>query len=190
MPYNKKKKNHLKRVIGESTLTFEELYTVLTQIEACLNSRPLCPMTSDPTDLSVLTPGHFLVGDALVIPPEPSYLDKNGNSLTRWRLVQKMVHDFWNIWSTEYLSRLQQRPKWVNKHRNIKINELVLIKDNRLPPSKWLLGRITAVHPGKDAQVRVVSVQCGGSIIKRPITKISPLPINTSEDTTVMESNV
>lgn len=186
----KSTKHHLKRVIGESTLTFEELYTVLTQIEACLNSRPLCPMTSDPTDLSVLTPGHFLVGDALVIPPEPSYLDKNGNSLTRWRLVQKMVHDFWNIWSTEYLSRLQQRPKWVNKHRNIKINELVLIKDNRLPPSKWLLGRITAVHPGKDAQVRVVSVQCGGSIIKRPITKISPLPINTSEDTTVMESNV
>lgn len=120
----KSTKHHLKRVIGDSTLTFEELYTVLTQIEACLNSRPLCPMTSDPTDLQVLTPGHFLVGDALVIPPEPSFLDKNGNTLTRWRLVQKMVQDFWNIWSNEYLSRLQQRPKWVNKHRNIGINEL------------------------------------------------------------------
>ncbi|KMQ86917.1 gag-pol protein, partial [Lasius niger] len=57
-------KHHLRRVIGESTLTFEEMSTVLSQIEACLNSRPLLALTDDPEDVSALTPGHFLIGSA------------------------------------------------------------------------------------------------------------------------------
>ena len=55
-------KHHLKQVIGESQLSFAELYTVFTQVEACLNSRPLSPLSNDPNDLEPLTPGHFLVG--------------------------------------------------------------------------------------------------------------------------------
>ncbi|CAH2090125.1 unnamed protein product [Euphydryas editha] len=52
-------KYHLKRVVGGSTLTFEELSTVLCQIEACLNSKPLSRGSNDPEDPVPLTPGHF-----------------------------------------------------------------------------------------------------------------------------------
>ncbi|KOX72524.1 hypothetical protein WN51_03118 [Melipona quadrifasciata] len=55
-------KQHLLRVVGETRLTFDELYNVLTQVESCMNSRPLHPLSSDPADLNPLTPGHFLIG--------------------------------------------------------------------------------------------------------------------------------
>ncbi|XP_072400874.1 uncharacterized protein [Diabrotica undecimpunctata] len=66
-------KHHLHRVIGESILTFEEYSTLLTQIEATLNSRPLYPMSSDPNDLNPITPSHLLIGHALTSPPDPLY---------------------------------------------------------------------------------------------------------------------
>lgn len=61
-------KTHLCRVIGEQILSVEEFYTVLAQIEAVLNSRPLCLMSSDPNDLTILSPGHFLTTEPLMRP--------------------------------------------------------------------------------------------------------------------------
>lgn len=49
-----------------------------------------------------------------------------------------------------------------------------LMKD--IPPSKWPLGRISKLHPGKDGQVRVVTVRTQTSTLKRPIVKLCPLP--------------
>lgn len=65
-------KNHLKRIIGVSTLTYEELSTLICQIEACLNSRPLYPLTDNSDELVPLTPGHFLIGGPLNTVPEPN----------------------------------------------------------------------------------------------------------------------
>lgn len=173
----KSMKFHLKRTIGDSKLTYEELSTLLTQIESCLNSRPLAPITSDPSDLTALTPGHFLIGDALLSPPDQANINDNISLLSRWKLVQRYFQTISNRWKTEYMSRLQQRPKWVKQMQNIQINDLVLIKDLNTSPCQWPLARVIATHPGDDNLVRVVTLQTSNGVFKRCISKICPLPI-------------
>lgn len=169
-------KSHLIRVIGEQTLTFEELLTLLTQIEALLNSRPLCPLSSDPNDMSVLTPGHFLTLEPLVSCPDPDLSNLKLNTLSRWQLIQKLNADFWKRWKSEYLNTLQQRLKWTSPCSTIKLNTLVLIKDENKHPLQWTLGRIVELHSGSDGRTRVVTVQTKTGKFKRPIVKLCPLP--------------
>ncbi|XP_046145736.1 uncharacterized protein LOC123989070 [Osmia bicornis bicornis] len=105
-------KYHLRRTIGELLLTFEEFSTLLTQIEAVLNSRLLEPLSDDPDDISALTPGHFLIGSALNTIPEPSLLEVSPARLSKWQLIQQRVQHFWSQWSRHYLQRLQSISKW------------------------------------------------------------------------------
>ncbi|GFU95958.1 integrase catalytic domain-containing protein [Trichonephila clavipes] len=115
----------LKRVVGETKLTNEEFETFLTQIEACLNSRPLTPISNDPNDLSTLTPdGHFIIGRPLTSIPEHNYIDSNNSYLTRWQQNQKLVQQFWKSWHKEYLTGLQQRSKWLLPTKNFQVNDL------------------------------------------------------------------
>lgn len=169
-------KYHNRCIIGDSTLTYEELTTFLVQVECCLNSRPLYPMSSDPTDLNVLTPSHFLIGSAFNTIPERSLLNSNPSSITRWQMVQRMLQRFWAQWSAEYLHTLQQRKKWDQEKPNFAVGDVVLITDDNQPPSSWSLGRISEIHPGSDDKVRVVTVKSARQTIKRSITKLARLP--------------
>lgn len=74
-------KTHFRKEAGAFKFTFEELSTLLARIEAYLNSRPLSPMSEDPSELAVLTPGHFLFGSPILAPAEPS-IDSNPLSLS------------------------------------------------------------------------------------------------------------
>ena len=101
-------KHHLRRAIGDKTFTFEELSTVLVEIEACLNSRPLCPLSSDIEDLNVLTPSHFLIGDSSTVIPDAERPDIPEHRLDRFHLLQELRNRFWRRWSSEYLQHLQE----------------------------------------------------------------------------------
>ncbi|XP_047519792.1 uncharacterized protein LOC125059418 [Pieris napi] len=154
----KSTKYHLLRVLGNSKLTFEELYTVLTQIEAILNSRPLTPLSTHPEDLTPLTPGHFLIGRPLTAIPTESYVDHNFTHLSRFRRIEQLRQHFWTRWSKEYISELQKRTKWQTQGNPLQIDSLVLLKEENLPPMKWKLGRIVALFPGADDVVRVAEI--------------------------------
>nr|CAH7736537.1 unnamed protein product [Callosobruchus chinensis] len=170
-------KSHLIRVIGTAVLTFEDLYTTLTQIESILNSRPLCPMSEDPNDLSFLTPGHFLVGSRLDMLPEEDVTEIRSNRINKYQQILQISQSFWKVWSKDYLQHIQQRQKWFQKPENLKPGMLVLLHENS-PPLRWKMGRIMDVHPGCDNVVRVVSIRTAHGILKRAVTRISVLPID------------
>lgn len=172
----KSAKHHLKRVMGDTVLTLPQLITLTTQVEAMLNSRPLTPLSSDPSDMTALTPGHFLVGAPLMATPEPEVRDLPSNRLKHWQLVQSFHQRIWQRWSLEYLHMLQQRSKWTQASENLKIGDLVLVHMNT-PPLTWPLARIIAVHPGPDGVVRVVDLKTPNGHLTRPVVKVFPLPL-------------
>jgi hypothetical protein len=171
----KSTKYHLIRVLGNSHLTYEELNTSLVQIEAILNSRPMTPMSSDPEDYAPITPGHFLIGRPLTSLPVEDLRDCSYTHLTRHKRIEQLRQHFWERWSKEYVSELQQRVKWKQNQDSLQLNTLVVVKDDSLPPLKWKLGRITALHPGADGISRVASIKTATGVIRRAFARICPL---------------
>ncbi|XP_033231638.1 uncharacterized protein LOC117182645 [Belonocnema kinseyi] len=129
-------KHHLRRVIKNHILTFDELTKLTWQIEACLNFRPIGPVSHETDRLSSLTPGHFLNGGAPLSLPERSMLDLIEQYPKCWKLFQQRLEQFWRLWRHDYLNTLQQRNKWRHKNPNLEPGTLVLIKNEDLPPGK------------------------------------------------------
>ena len=168
-------KFHLLRVIGDRPLTFEEFATVLARVEAVLNSRPLCTLSSDVDDLPYLTPGHFLIGTSLLSPPEADYSDAIP-LIKRWQLTRQIAQHFWRRWSSEYLQTLQQRSKWTRSSENLSPGDLVFLITPNSTPLNWPCGRITRVFPGADQVVRVAEVRTSAGTYRRPVAKLVRLP--------------
>ncbi|XP_055913226.1 uncharacterized protein LOC129946883 [Eupeodes corollae] len=180
----KSAKFHMKRILQDASLTFQELNTIIIQIESVLNSRPITPISDNPSDLYALTPGHFIIGCPLTCLPEPDVLEvKSINSLSRYQLLQWYFQMFWKRWSTEYLQNLQLRTKWKQSQsqNNLRIGDVVLIVEENSPPLKWKLGKIIEVQPGKDDIVRKATVKTSTGIIERASMKLRRLPIEIEE---------
>jgi hypothetical protein len=148
----------LRRITGTSTLTLEELMTALHQISACLTSRRITPLSTDPNDGGELTPGHLLIGRSLQAAPDPDVSHVSENQPSRWQLSQ----EFWNRWTKEHQTELQQRNKWIQPRESIAVGDPVPIKENYMPPLKLARGRVSELHPRKNfipSQVRVVTLK-------------------------------
>ncbi|XP_055604816.1 uncharacterized protein LOC129753047 [Uranotaenia lowii] len=175
----KSAKHHLLREIGQTNITYEDMTTLLTEVEMCLNSRPLIPIPTEPDDIEALTPGHFLVGGSLRAPPDEDVAEVPDNHLTHWKLTQKRFQRIWRRWYPEYLQQLQSR---ATKHQKpatvIQEGSMVVIHDDLLPPAQWPLGIVKKLHPGKDGVVRVVTLRTGKrEDVRRCVNKLALLPM-------------
>ena len=171
-------KHHMLRVIGNTCISFEEMSTILTQIEAYLNSRPLCQIPSDPSDPQALTPGHFLIGRPLMALTDADLLQCTHEKFSLWQFMQQCTQHLWKEWSRDYLHQLQQCHNWPTESKNIQPGTVVLVKDDHIPPLHWKLGVTEDVHYGGDELVRVADVRTQSGIFRRAIHKLCPLPVD------------
>ncbi|XP_041449058.1 uncharacterized protein LOC121404136 [Drosophila obscura] len=170
-------KQHLYRSLGSSLFGFDELRTLVCQIQAAINSRPLLAISENPEDLGVLKPGHFLIGRPLMEFPEPDVTNLNFNRLDCWQRVACAQQIFWKRWSEEYLTLLQQRAKWRTPQPSIQVNDIVCIKDENLPPLKWPLARVIDIIAGADGTVRVAVLKTPSGTTRRAVNKLCVLPV-------------
>ncbi|GFU97555.1 integrase catalytic domain-containing protein [Trichonephila clavipes] len=170
-------KFHFEREAGNSRFTYEKFLTIMTQIKGVLNSRPFAPLSTDIDDLLVLTPAHFLIGRPITSISEPNIIHIETNRLNIYKIITKIVQSIWKRWSNIYLSNFQQRSTWKFERDNARVGDLVLFKEDNFAVSKRLMGRLIEVFPGKDNQIRVVTIKTQHGVVRRPISKICILPM-------------
>ena len=139
----------------------EALRTLFCGAQAIVNSRPLTvDSLVEPLSPNPLTPNHLLtLKTKVVLPPPGIFQDADIYSRKRWRRVQHLANEFWIRWKKEYLLSLQKRQKWLKVHRNMRVGDIVIIKDDEfVPRNKWPLARVTDTFPSADGYVRNVKL--------------------------------
>ncbi|XP_039863534.1 uncharacterized protein LOC120718871 [Simochromis diagramma] len=160
--------------MGSSKLTHEVLTTFMAEVSAIVNSRPLVPVSNDPTDPFILTPASLLTQKVDPCPVPEGDFGHNDLLKQQWRRVQSLSNTFWDRWRKQYLSTLQCRTKWTSDRPNLKQGSVVLLKDSQCSRNDWPLGIIVDVYPSKDGRVRKVQVK----VIKKEGPKLYVRPVN------------
>ena len=173
------------------SLDDESFVTLMTEVEAIVNSRPLTLEDVNDPESRPLAPANLLTMKSKVVMPPPGvFQEADVYSRKRWRAVQYMANQFWTRWRKEYLLSLQARSKWTDKKRNLMKGDVVLLKDEDVGRNKWPMGIVVDTFPGTDGLVRSVEVKvAAGSVLKRPVNKLVLL-LETSESVPSAASNV
>ena len=165
-------KQPLRKILGKAFLSYTELNTVLTDIEAVINSRPLTLVGDDVRDPEPITPAHLAIGRSLRSLPDTSSVTQSSNLVHRYLYRQRLVNQFWKRWSKSYLQELNVCQKWNTAQPDVKVGDVVLISEDNVRRCKWPMGRIVDVHPGKDGLVRTVTLKTKAGQLKRPVQRL------------------
>ena len=189
-------KRCLRKAVGKNCLSYDELLTLVTEVEAVLNSRPLTYISSEEVE-EPLTPSHLMLGFRVMSLPDPSSLhDPDFNESGSECLTQRRAHvcrvlkNFWRRWKREYLTELREfhRTKTQGGSKyTLQVGEIVTIYDENHPRGMWRLGRVEDLIKGVDGVVRGVSVRTLSSkgqvrTLHRPVQHIYPLEVRSCQD--------
>ncbi|KAI5727986.1 hypothetical protein M8J77_009660 [Diaphorina citri] len=168
-------KQLLKRVLGKSRVTCEELLTMLSDCEAVMNSRPLSYMSEDKSETSFLTPAMFL--QDIIENGVPEYdLIQDTDLGKRFKYRQELVQELRKKFRDEYLGQLQ--PLSVKRvDKPLQVGEIVLIGDDNIKRVNWPTGIITEIVEGKDGHARVVKLRTAEGTLTRPVQRIFRLEL-------------
>lgn len=146
----------------------------MCEVESIINSRPLTVISSDVNDPYPLSPNQILtMKTSIVLPPPGKFQHNDVYMRRRWRRVQYLCNLFWSRWKREYLPTLQERTKWNKVKRNLKVDDVVLVKDENAPRNVWPMGVVTfSVHSDSKGLVRSVVLRTHTTELHRPVNKL------------------
>ena len=183
-------KRCLKKTLRNAKLDYDELHTVLVEIESTLNSRQLTYVSSDELD-EPITPSHLVVGRRVnSIPIVSSAMieevdDSSSGVEARRNYLQKILTHFWIRWSREYVADLRTRDRAKDRAEGkftASAGDVVTVHEDGLPRGLWRLGKIESVIPGNDGEIRAAVVKVKSkkgrtTLLKRPVQKLFPLEL-------------
>ena len=145
--------------LGKPQLTHELLITLMAEVVAIVNARPISALPSDPDDPLPLSPAMLLTMKTRPAGPPPGqFLRPDIYAHGRQRRVQFLAEQFWTRWQREYLQSLQPRRKWTETQRDLHVRDVVLMRDESQHRNDWPLGRISEAIRSEDDRVRKVKV--------------------------------
>ncbi|XP_052062914.1 uncharacterized protein LOC127702663 [Mytilus californianus] len=157
------------------SLTHDVLNTLMAEVSAIVNSRPLVPVSTDPENPLILTPAMLLTQktDYIFTSDQLGEFDRQDLCLAEWRRVQALASVFWSRWRKEYLPLLQPRRKWTDDRRDLIKGDVILLKDKNLCRTQWPIGVIVNSFKSSDEHVRKAEVRIivngKATIYTRPI---------------------
>ena len=145
-------KNLLKKAMGRARLTYDDILTILVEIESIINSRPLTYM-SDKHDESFITPYHLIYGRYI---NEKCYKYDARNEITSDQIGEDFCSKITNVKSyfikrfeDVYITATQEREYYEHKKfknsEQLVIGDVVSVKEDNLPRMSWRKGRIINV---------------------------------------------
>ena len=160
-------KRSLKKVIGRSCLSFEELSTLLTEVECVVSARPLAYVYDDLDGVNfALTPSHLINGRRLQNTPSSSHFEivSTHDTLTRRSQHQKrLLNQFTAAWRKEYLVNLRETHATNSRRKGenpeIAVGDVVLLQNDSTKRALWKLAIVKELLAGSDGQVRAAVVR-------------------------------
>ncbi|UYV74337.1 hypothetical protein LAZ67_11003112 [Cordylochernes scorpioides] len=169
-------KQLLFRILGQTSLGYEELSTVMCDVESLMNTRPLTYLTEESEDLAPLTPSLFLHEVREVGVPDLDLID-NQTLSRKYQYIKRVREDLRERFRIEYFGFLRQEMRRLKTTIPFKVGDMVLIGQESLKRLHWSLARIIQLYPGKDGLVRVAKVKTSSGDKIRPIQKLYNLEI-------------
>ena len=146
--------------LGSAQLTHELLVTLMAEVTAIVNARPIALVPTDVEEPQPLSPSMLLTMKARPAGTPPGvFVRTDLYARHRWRRVQYLADQFWLRWRREYLQSMQPRRKWSSPRRNLTNGDVVLMKEDGAHRNDWPLGRITEAIQSEDGQVRKARVE-------------------------------
>ena len=155
-------------------LNDESFRTLLVEVEAIINSRPLTvDAMSDPHSPLPLDPTNLLtMKSSVILPPPGTFQKEDVYCRRRWRRIQHLSNEFWSRWRKEYLQQIQIRSRWQNKKRNMQVGDVVLVRDDNVVRNEWKMGVVEKVFASNDGMIRTVLLRRGNATYERPVNKL------------------